>query len=66
MDGALRYRRWKTEDPEHLNQRRAAMRMPPVEDDPAETEPTPQTLAEYREWLRDYEDWLRKAGWRRG
>ena len=60
------YRRWKTEDPEHLNERRAAMGMPPVEDDPVETEPEPVALAEYQEWLQEYERWLRKAGWRTG
>jgi hypothetical protein len=58
------YRRWKTEDPEHLNERRAAIGMPPMGDDPAETEPSPEALAEYRNWLREYEDWLRRAGWR--
>jgi len=58
------YRRWKTEDPEHLNERREAMGMPPVGDDPAETEPAPQALAEHLQWLRDYEAWLRKVGWR--
>ncbi len=60
------YRRWKTEDPEHLNERRDAMGLPPLGNDPAETEPAPQALAEYLEWLREYEDWLRKVGWRRG
>jgi uncharacterized protein DUF6624 len=60
------YRRWKTEDPEHLNERRAAIGMPSVADDPAETESTPQALAEYREWLRKYEEWLRRASWRQG
>ena len=59
------YRRWKTEDPEHLNERRAEMGMPPLEDDPPEIEPTPESRTEYLEWLRDYEEWLRKAGWRR-
>ena len=58
------YRRWKTEDPEHLNERRTAIGIPSVEDDPAETEPIPQALAEYQGWLRDYEDWLRRVGWR--
>jgi len=60
------YRRWKTEDPEHLNERRTAMGMPTVADDPAEAESTPLTLVEYLEWLRDYEEWLRRTGWRRG
>jgi hypothetical protein len=60
------YRRWKTEDPEHLNERRDAMGLPLLGNDPAETEPAPQALAEYLEWLREYEDWLRKVGWRRG
>lgn len=60
-----RYRRWKTEDPERLNERRAAMGMPPVGEDPAEVEPTAQSRAEYEEWLRGYEEWLLRAGWRR-
>ena len=59
-----KYRRWKTEDPEHLNDRRAAMGMPPAEQDPPEIEATPQSLADYQRWLRDYEDWLRRTGWR--
>jgi hypothetical protein len=58
------YRRWKTEDPEHLNERRAAIGMPPVDADPPETEPTPQAFDEYLKWRSGYEDWLRKAGWR--
>ena len=58
------YRRWTTEDPDHLNERRGMVGLPPLGEDPAGTEPTPQALAEYREWLRGYEDWLRKAGWR--
>ncbi len=58
------YRRWKTEDPAHLNERRTAIGMAPVGDDPVETEPSPQALAEYLAWLREYEDWLRKVGWR--
>ncbi len=58
------YRRWTTEDPEHLNERRAAMGITPVPEDPPETAPTPSALAEYEEWLRGYEIWLRKAGWR--
>jgi len=60
------YRRWKTEDSEHLNERRIAIGMPPVEDDPVETEPTPDALAEYVKWLRGYEEWLRNTGWRSG
>jgi hypothetical protein len=59
-----KYRRWKTEDPQHLNERRIAIGMPAVSDDPPETEPTPRALAEYLEWLRGYEDWLRRTGWR--
>jgi hypothetical protein len=55
------YRRWQTEDPEHLNERRAAIALP-VEDEPAKIDPTAQARAEYREWLRGYEDWLCSAG----
>jgi hypothetical protein len=59
------YRRWTTEDPEHLNERRAAVGLPPVEDDPPETEPTPEARAEYEGWLKGYEDWLQRSGWRK-
>jgi hypothetical protein len=59
-----KYRRWKTEDADQLNERRLAVGLPAVEDHPPETEPTPQTLEEYLEWLRGYEEWLRKTGWR--
>lgn len=59
------YRRWQTEDPAHLNDRRAAVGLPPVEDDPPETEPTPEALARYREWLDGYQSWLIRAGWRK-
>jgi hypothetical protein len=58
------YRRWRTEAPEHLNDRRAAMGLPPVDDDPPEIEPTPQARAEYEEWLNGYEAWLQRSGWR--
>jgi hypothetical protein len=59
------YRRWRTEDPEHLNERRTAMGMSPVGDDPVEADPTVDTLADYQKWLRDYEQWLRRAAWRK-
>lgn len=52
----------KTGDPDQLNESRLAVGLPAEEDDPPETESTPQTLAEYREWLSGYEKWLRKAG----
>lgn len=58
-----RYRRWETEDPEQLNARRAAMGRPLVEDEPPQTEPTPQSLAGYELWLKSYENWLRQTGW---
>lgn len=58
------YRRWTTEDVERLNDRRLSMGMPAVEDDPAEVEPTAQSLAEFERWSRGYEGWLRKTGWR--
>ncbi len=58
------YRRWQTECPETLNDRRISMGMPPVEDDPDESEVTSESLAEYERWLKGYEDWLRKTGWR--
>jgi hypothetical protein len=59
------YRRWRTEDPEHLNERRARMGLPLVDDDPPETEPTQQARAEHEEWLTWYEDWLERSGWRK-
>lgn len=59
------YRRWKTEDPEGINDRRRAMGMSPLEDDPPEIEPAPEALADYLDWLRGYEAWLRKTGWRK-
>jgi hypothetical protein len=62
LDG--QYRRWKTEDPEHLNERRAAMGLPPVEDDPPETEPTSEARILYQKWLKGYEEWLHRTGWR--
>lgn len=57
-------RRWQTEHPETLNDRRISMGMPPVGEDPAAVAPTSQSIAEYEHWLRGYEDWLRKTGWR--
>lgn len=58
------YRRWKTEDPEHLNDRRAEAGLPAVTEDPAETEPAPEARAAYEDWRRNYEGWLRNTGWR--
>jgi hypothetical protein len=58
------YRRWLTEDPEHLNARRDAVGLPPVPEDPPETEPTPEARAEYDAWKKGEEEWMRKAGWR--
>jgi hypothetical protein len=59
------YSRWRTEDPPRLNERRAAMALPAVAEEPVEGEPAPQALAEYTEWLRGYEEWLVKSGWRK-
>jgi hypothetical protein len=58
------YRRWLTEDPEHLNARRHAVGLPPVSEDPPETEPTPEARAEYDAWKKGEEEWMRKVGWR--
>jgi hypothetical protein len=58
------YRRWKTEDPEQLNNRRAAAGLLPAQTELPETEPTTQTLADYRTWVQGYEEWLRRTGWR--
>jgi hypothetical protein len=57
-------RRWKSESPENLNERRAAIGMPPGGDDPIESEPAADDLAQYREWLQGYEAWLQRTGWR--
>lgn len=58
------YRRWATEHPERLNDRRALVGLPPVADDPPEIAPTPETIAGFEEWSRGYEEWLKRAGWR--
>ncbi len=58
------YRRWQTENPEALNQRRVSMGLPPVADDPPESEPTDESHAAYERWARGYTQWLRKTGWR--
>ena len=57
-------RRWTTEDPERLNERRAYAGLPPCDGDPPETPPTPEALVRHNEWLRGYDEWLRQAGWR--
>jgi hypothetical protein len=59
-----KYRRWRTENPEALNERRVSMGLPPVPDDPPESEPTDQSRAEYEHWAQGYEEWLRETGWR--
>jgi hypothetical protein len=58
------HRRWLTEDPERLNERRAAVGLPPAEAEPVETEPAPDALANYQEWSRGYQEWLLRTGWR--
>ncbi len=58
------YRRWTTEDPDRLNDRRAGMGLPPVAADPPEIEPTAATLSQFEEWSRGYEEWLKRAGWK--
>jgi hypothetical protein len=57
-------RRWLTEDPEHLNERRGAMGLTAVPEDSPEKEPTPEARAEYDAWKKGEEEWMRKAGWR--
>ncbi len=59
-----KYRRWQTENPEALNQRRASMGLPPVLDDPPESEPTDESRAKYEIWARGYTEWLQETGWR--
>lgn len=59
-----KYRRWQTENPEALNQRRVSMGLLPVPDDPPESEPTDESRAEYEHWARGYTEWLLKTGWR--
>ena len=58
------YRRWLTEDPEHLNERRVAMGLAAVPEDPPEKEPTSEARAEYDAWKKSEEEWMRKVGWR--
>jgi hypothetical protein len=58
-----KYRRWQTENPEALNQRRVSMGLPPVPDDPPESEPTDESRAEYEHWAREYTQWLQRTGW---
>jgi hypothetical protein len=59
-----KYRRWQTENPEALNQRRVSMRLPPVAEDSPDGEPTDESRAEYERWSRGYAEWLRTTGWR--
>jgi len=56
------YRRWLTEDPEHLNERRVAIGLTAVPEDPPEREPTPEARAEYDAWKKGEEEWKRKVG----
>jgi hypothetical protein len=56
---------WKIEDEPHVEDRRAAIGLPPL----AEMLNTPDpgfrpTRAKLEAWRRDYEAWLRKTGWR--
>jgi len=59
---------WTIADPEHVNDRRAALGLDTIEERTAHfranaaSEPKPKNLAEYR---RDAEEWLRKVGWRK-
>ena len=56
-----KYRRWQTENPEALNQRRVSMGLPPVPDDPPESEPTDESRAQYEHWARGYTQWLQET-----
>lgn len=59
---------WTIADPEHVNERRAAIGLDTIEErtalhrQQAAKEIRPKNLAEYR---RGAEEWLRKAGWRK-
>lgn len=55
---------WQTENPEALNQRRVSTGLPPVSDDPPESESTDESRAEYEHWAREYTQWLKRTGWR--
>lgn len=58
------HRRWATEEPERLNERRAEVGLPPAPAEPPEADLDPDVLANYERWVRGYEEWLRQAGWR--
>jgi hypothetical protein len=58
-----KHQRWTIEDPEHVNERRAAIGMDPITLEPM-GEITAETQAAYDAWLRDYEAWLVRVGWR--
>lgn len=59
------YRRWTVDEPALLNERRAAVGLPPIGDDLPQTEPTAEARMEYEQWLKAYEDWLQRTGWRK-
>jgi hypothetical protein len=58
------YRRWTTEDPEQLDARRAEVGLSPAPGDPPPAEVTPESRAEYEEWVRGYHAWLERTRWR--
>lgn len=58
-----RHQRWSIDDPERVNERRAAIGMEPITLEPMGPITT-ETQAAYDAWLRDYEDWLVRVGWR--
>jgi len=58
------FRRWKTEYPRRLNQRRAAVGLPPAPAQPRRREPTARQRRHHARWLSGYERWLRESGWR--
>lgn len=56
---------YETEDIEHVDERRAAVGLPPYQPpsgDPVEGRKTREQMKEFRE---GYEEWLRRTGWRK-
>jgi hypothetical protein len=57
---------WRIEDPERLDERRAAIGLRPLGQWPREPDPASRMSREKLEvWSRGYEEWLRKTGWRK-
>jgi hypothetical protein len=56
---------WKIEDLPHVDERRAAIGLPPLAEMLHKPDPSSRPAREKLEaWQHEYEEWLRKAGWR--